>query len=72
MRECELLAGCIFFNDHMANMPANAELMKKGFCLGEYTQCARFRVFAALGREKVPQDLFPSDPNRAMKIISKA
>ena len=29
MAECELINGCIFFNDKMLNMPATAELLQK-------------------------------------------
>ena len=66
---CALLPGCIFFNDKMANMPGLAELYKSTYCKGDNSTCARYRVFSALGREKVPADMFPNDLDRANTII---
>jgi hypothetical protein len=69
MADCALLPGCIFFNDKMANMPGMAELYKSGFCRGDNSTCARYKVFGALGREKVPADLYPNDLDRANRIL---
>ena len=70
MAECELLAGCIFFNDKMANKPGTAELMKARFCKADHRTCARFMVFEKLGRPSVPPDLFPNQVDRAQLILS--
>ena len=70
MADCQLLAGCIFFNDKMANKPGTAELLKTRFCRGEYERCARFMVFEKLGRPSVPLDLFPNQVDRANLIVS--
>jgi hypothetical protein len=69
MADCPLLEKCIFFNDKMANMPMTASLMKRDFCKGDNTKCARYMVFAALGREHVPADLFPAASETAKDII---
>jgi hypothetical protein len=69
MAECALLAKCIFFNDKMASMPVASEMMKKKYCMKDSSTCARFMVFSALGREKVPVDLFPNNPERAKSVI---
>jgi hypothetical protein len=71
MADCALLAKCIFFNDKMASMPAAAEVMKKKYCLKDSSTCARFMVCSALGREKVPGDLFPNHVDRAKGILAK-
>ena len=71
MTECECLAGCPFFNDHMANMPTIAEMMKKRLCKEDNSECARYMVFKALGKPRVPSDLFPNQIERAQQIISK-
>lgn len=52
-------------------MPANAELTKMKYCQGEYTECARYMVFKALGKPRVPDDLFPREKERAEEIIQK-
>ncbi|WP_319475677.1 hypothetical protein [Marispirochaeta aestuarii] len=70
MAECECLPRCPFFNDKMQNMPSLASMMKKRYCLGDSSECARHIVFLALGSEKVPSDLFPSQVDRARQIVS--
>lgn len=68
--ECEYLAGCIFFNDKMSDMPACAEQYKSRYCKGNNSDCARYRVLKALGREKVPPYLFPNQSEMAEKVIA--
>lgn len=68
---CELLTTCIFFKDEMANMPLASDLMKDTYCRGNNSLCARYMVFKALGREKVPRDLFPDERKKAKEIIEK-
>ncbi len=72
MPECICLPNCPFFNDRMENMPTMAAVYKRRYCLGDNTSCARFMVFAALGRGKVPADLSPVDVESALKIIESA
>jgi hypothetical protein len=71
MAQCELLAGCIFFNDKMANYPSTAEFLKKKHCLSDPETCARLMIVKAVGRPHVPGDLFPNDVERARKIIAE-
>ena len=70
MADCECLPTCLFFNDQLANMPDMAELMKEKYCRGDNSMCARYKVFRALGKEKVPLDLYPLDIKKADQIIS--
>ena len=69
MAECKLLKGCIFFKETMVYQPDASELLKDHFCLRDYTKCARYMVYKALGRENVPPDLFPYEIDIAKKII---
>ncbi len=71
MAECELLSGCIFFNDKMVNMPGLSAMYKEQFCRQDYSKCARYRVYQKLGKENVPLDLFPNQKERAEEILSK-
>ncbi len=71
MADCECLPKCPFFHDRMTNMPAVAEMMKKRYCKGDSSGCARYMIFKKLGREKVPADLFPHMKEVAEQIISK-
>jgi hypothetical protein len=70
MPECEMAAKCLFFNDKMAKMPAMAAVMKKKYCQGDFSICARYLVCTALGREKVPADLMPSQTDKARRILA--
>ena len=70
--ECEYLSGSIFFNDKMSDMPACAEQYKSRYCHGDNSDCARYRVLKALGREKVPSFLFPNQLEIAEKVIAAA
>lgn len=70
MPDCEMLSKCIFFNDKMQNMPVMATVMKKKYCQGDFSKCARYLVCKALGREKVPSDLTPSQEDRAHKLLA--
>jgi hypothetical protein len=71
MADCELLGGCIFFNDKMANMPQTAEVIKTRYCKGNSQDCSRYTIVQALGRDRVPEDLFPNQVDRAREIIRK-
>jgi hypothetical protein len=64
-----MIAGCVFFNDQMKNMPATSTLYKRNYCQGDYTYCARFLVRNTMGGEHVPADLFPNQRERAETII---
>jgi len=67
MAECERLNKCPFFTDRMTNMPYVSEVMKRTFCLGDKTSCARYQL-AAVG-VPVPPDLYPRDTARARDIL---
>lgn len=70
MAECVCVPTCPFFNDKMQNMPSIAGMMKKRYCLGDSSGCARFMVREKLGKDKVPSDLFPSQVERAKLVIA--
>lgn len=70
MADCPSLSGCPFFNDHMANRPVTAEMMKKHYCRSDHSQCARWMVASRLGRPAVPANLFPDQADRARAILS--
>jgi hypothetical protein len=69
MADCKLIEKCIFFNDKMANMPGTSASFKRKFCQDNFSICARYQVFDAVGRDKVPRDLFPNQNDKVQKII---
>jgi hypothetical protein len=70
--ECECLSECLFFNDKMEDMSMSslASVYKKTYCFGDNSTCARHVVLVALGRERVPADMFPNEHDRAEAILS--
>ena len=73
MAECEYIAKCLFFNGKMANvMPNIVESIKKRYCLGDNSSCARYIVCTKLGREAVPDDLVPNKHDIANRILEQA
>jgi len=70
MPDCELLGGCPFFNDHMKGFDTVKEILKEKYCRQDKSGCARYMVFKALGRPKVPADLIPNQVDWAQQIIS--
>ena len=70
MTACECLEGCPFFQDKMPIDSAMGKIYKAKYCLGEFNECARHKVKAALGKDKVPTNLYPNMFDRAEKIIT--
>jgi hypothetical protein len=71
MAECELLKGCLFFNDQMSVESGVGALYKKNYCQGDNSKCARYLVATKLGREKVPENLYPNMLERAREIVKE-
>ena len=71
MAQCKYLTDCPFFKETLENIPAETEVIKRRFCKGDYSQCARYMVFKALGARKVPDYLFPRSADAARRIIEE-
>ena len=71
MADCECMPTCLFFNDKMAETPATADMLKQRFCLGDKNGCARYMVRSALGKDKVPSELYPNQKEKALHLIGK-
>jgi hypothetical protein len=71
MPDCELLSGCSFFNDQMANMPSTSNVIKMLYCNDNFEGCTRYTVRRKAGREAVLDDLFPNQAERAREILSR-
>jgi hypothetical protein len=70
MADCERINLCVFFKDVMADRPATGRLIEKQYCRNSEAECARFMVLKAVGKEHVPNDLYPNSFDRANEIIS--
>ena len=67
---CTSTGACSLFYARLAARPAMAFLMRRRYCLGDNSKCARFLVAKSLGRFAAPDDLFPSEVERARAIIA--
>lgn len=67
MNQCESLCHCAFFNHKLARMPMLSDALKQRYCLGEWEDCARYRVISH--DAAVPDDLYPDDLERANHIV---
>jgi hypothetical protein len=71
MARCEFNERCAFFNNKLEGMPADADEIKKRFCLSNNLHCARWIVANTLGPAKMPASLFPIHKERAYEIIAQ-
>jgi hypothetical protein len=69
MTECEWTSKCSFFNDQMENMPVTANVIKMKYCRANNTACARYMAYKMLGRDNVPADLTPNQPERILELL---
>lgn len=70
MTECAYLPTCPFFAETLPEMPAMAHYLKSAYCQREPEKCARYLVREAVGKEHVPQNLFPDEGGQATQIIA--
>ena len=71
-KECELLWECLFFKNKMSKIDRYLRIVyREEYCQRDYTRCAIYMVAQALGRDKVPTDLYPNMRDRAQKILTK-
>ena len=69
MADCELITICIFFNDKMGSHPVATARLKKQYCQGDNSGCARYMVYRVLGIKGVPSTLYPGEKARARRIL---
>jgi len=70
MANCECLAGCPFFNDKMPDTEGLGAMIKKKYCQGDNSNCARYMIFKKLGKAAVPANLYPNMQDRANEILA--
>jgi hypothetical protein len=70
MADCECITGCGFFKDQMDRVPTVANILKQKYCYGDNSQCARYIIFCALGKDNVPRDLQPNMISRVKMILN--
>lgn len=69
MEDCERLERCPFFRN-IKCLPRTAEQLANSYCRGDNSGCARRWVLSA--GERPPDDLFPNERDRALRIVSES
>lgn len=70
MADCPSLPKCPFFHDKMAERPAMAAMMKRNYCQGDNSECARWMVFQKTGPGTVPADLYPNQVEKVRSLFN--
>jgi hypothetical protein len=70
MDTCEFQS-CSLFIDLNEKRPALLKKIKEKYCDSDFSACARYMVFKALGPGHVPRYLFPGHATEACKIIDE-
>ncbi|RMH73864.1 MAG: hypothetical protein D6675_01560 [Gemmatimonadetes bacterium] len=71
MADCKYIEACPFFNEKLPNMPAMTKLIKKQYCHGNFTECARLIAYEATGIEVLPNTMYPNDSKAAQAFIQE-
>jgi len=69
MNKCPVLEQCRFFNNIIEDVPSISEALKEQYCLCDHSGCARFFIFREIGKEHLPDDVFPHEMEKAEKIV---
>lgn len=71
MQECEYIDNCPFFRGELSEKPVEIEEMKEKYCRRNNLNCARYMVARTLGKEYMPEDLYPHEKEVAYQLIAK-
>ena len=61
---------CVLAADETGFSPEFVQRLRSSWCRGTYDQCARFLAASVVGREAVPDDLFPVEYERAARFLA--
>ncbi|MFA5423966.1 MAG: hypothetical protein WC374_08930 [Phycisphaerae bacterium] len=72
MPDCECLGSCPYFENGVAKeIDVIAQVRQQEYCKADFSKCARYMVFKAIGEGNVPRDLLPFQVDRAKELIKK-
>lgn len=66
---CIYSEGCPFFTEVPGYSPQLHDEMKRRFCLGDSSDCARRLAKQYMSREEIPDDLMPTELARAQDLV---
>ena len=71
MAECELIEKCPFFHGKLADKPVEVNELKEKYCRTNNLNCARYMIVQSVGKEHMPEDLYPHEKTVAYGIIAE-
>lgn len=71
MTPCPKFRNCPYFQDQVPKAAHLATLTKLKYCMGEFTECARYRLAEDNPAAVIPGDLLPYEMNRAGSLSAK-
>lgn len=70
MITCELQEECLFFHNKIPVMPSTSHALKAKYCReGACSACARYIVYKKLGKENIPETLFPNQLEKVRELL---
>ena len=73
MADCEWKSECVFINEKdIYGHDAVRCFFENQYCQNKHSNCACFMIFDALGKNSVPRNLLPNQPEKAKDVIDKA
>lgn len=69
MPGCKYLEKCPFFNSDRHGFGDFNELLRKKYCHGNSSECARYAISEQLGAQMVPADMLPSQHESAHRLV---
>lgn len=67
--KCKKLDTCLFFQ-RLSEKESTAALFRDKYCHNPVNSCARMVLLTALGKEFVPENLYPNQHDRVEAIIA--
>lgn len=61
MGQCHLTETCVFFTREIGYSPELQAAMRREYCLGDWSRCARLLALDFMPREELPADMIPTD-----------
>lgn len=68
---CNLANECIFYQKSESNTSQLNQRLRAEYCMKNHTQCARWKVFKAIGAEWIPMSMLPYQHERTKEILNE-
>ncbi len=66
---CKIKEECYFHQIIIPQQNRMGEIYRERYCNGDRSICARYKVYEALGKDGVPESLYPNMEEVAAKLL---